>query len=132
MSAGEASTDGSIPARRLMLAAMTIASSMILVDQTAVPLATPDVIEGLGGRPPDRTSADRRLGVPTALVSGPRTELQLTHEPLFVHPANPGALAPTGPGPRGYHALSRRHGKRRRRAVCERMRQDSSDKREPA
>jgi EmrB/QacA subfamily drug resistance transporter len=31
------------------LAAMTLSSSMILVDQTAVPLATPDVISGLGG-----------------------------------------------------------------------------------
>lgn len=34
---------------RLTLAAMTLASSMILVDQTAVPLATPDAIAGLGG-----------------------------------------------------------------------------------
>jgi EmrB/QacA subfamily drug resistance transporter len=34
---------------RLTLAAMTLASSMILVDQTAVPLASPDAIEGLGG-----------------------------------------------------------------------------------
>ena len=33
----------------LTLAAMTLASSMILVDQTAVPLATPEVIAGLGG-----------------------------------------------------------------------------------
>jgi EmrB/QacA subfamily drug resistance transporter len=31
------------------LAAMTLSSSMILVDQTAVPLATPEVISGLGG-----------------------------------------------------------------------------------
>jgi EmrB/QacA subfamily drug resistance transporter len=31
------------------LAAMTLSSSMILVDQTAVPLATPDVIAGLNG-----------------------------------------------------------------------------------
>ncbi len=31
------------------LAAMTLSSSMILVDQTAVPLATPDVIAGLDG-----------------------------------------------------------------------------------
>ena len=31
------------------LAAMTLASSMILVDQTAVPLASPDAIKGLGG-----------------------------------------------------------------------------------
>lgn len=30
------------------LAAMTLASSMILVDQTAVPLAAPDAIHGLG------------------------------------------------------------------------------------
>jgi EmrB/QacA subfamily drug resistance transporter len=34
---------------RLTLAAMTIASSMILVDQTAVPLASPDAIHDLGG-----------------------------------------------------------------------------------
>jgi EmrB/QacA subfamily drug resistance transporter len=34
---------------RVTLAAMTLASSMILVDQTAVPLASPDAIEGLGG-----------------------------------------------------------------------------------
>jgi EmrB/QacA subfamily drug resistance transporter len=33
---------------RLTLAAMTLASSMILVDQTAVPLATPHAIEDLG------------------------------------------------------------------------------------
>src|ERR1700679_1561720 len=32
----------------LTLVAMTLASSMILVDQTAVPLATPDAIQGLG------------------------------------------------------------------------------------
>src|SRR5690349_5351797 len=31
------------------LAAMTLAASMILVDQTAVPLASPDAIQGLGG-----------------------------------------------------------------------------------
>ena len=31
------------------LAATTLASSMILVDQTAVPLATPDVLGDLGG-----------------------------------------------------------------------------------
>jgi EmrB/QacA subfamily drug resistance transporter len=31
------------------LAAMTVANSMILVDQTAVPIATPEVIAGLGG-----------------------------------------------------------------------------------
>ena len=33
----------------LTLIAMTLASSMILVDQTAVPLASPDVVLGLGG-----------------------------------------------------------------------------------
>jgi EmrB/QacA subfamily drug resistance transporter len=33
----------------LTLIAMTLASSMILVDQTAVPLASPDVVQGLGG-----------------------------------------------------------------------------------
>jgi EmrB/QacA subfamily drug resistance transporter len=33
----------------LTLAAMTLSSSMILVDQTAVPLATPDVLADLGG-----------------------------------------------------------------------------------
>jgi hypothetical protein len=31
----------------LTLVAMTLASSMILVDQTAVPLASPDVVLGL-------------------------------------------------------------------------------------
>src|SRR6188472_3367338 len=31
----------------LTLAAMTLANSMILVDQTAVPLATPDVVQDL-------------------------------------------------------------------------------------
>jgi len=35
--------------RKLTLAAMTLASSMILVDQTAVPLASPDAIHALGG-----------------------------------------------------------------------------------
>jgi EmrB/QacA subfamily drug resistance transporter len=35
--------------RATTLAAMTLASSMILVDQTAVPLASPDAIQGLGG-----------------------------------------------------------------------------------
>ncbi|HWA53787.1 MAG TPA: DHA2 family efflux MFS transporter permease subunit [Solirubrobacterales bacterium] len=34
---------------RMTLAAMTLASSMILVDQTAVPLASPDAIEAIGG-----------------------------------------------------------------------------------
>lgn len=40
-----------VPARNasLTLAAMTLSSSMILVDQTAVPLATAEVISGLGG-----------------------------------------------------------------------------------
>jgi EmrB/QacA subfamily drug resistance transporter len=33
----------------LTLVAMTLASSMILVDQTSVPLASPDVVQGLGG-----------------------------------------------------------------------------------
>ncbi|MGH2925273.1 MAG: MFS transporter, partial [Solirubrobacterales bacterium] len=50
MSGVDATTDVQRRRRRLTLAAMTIASSMILVDQTAVPLATPDVINGLGGR----------------------------------------------------------------------------------
>lgn len=36
-------------AMRVTLAAMTLASSMILVDQTAVPLASPDAIDALGG-----------------------------------------------------------------------------------
>jgi EmrB/QacA subfamily drug resistance transporter len=36
-------------ARWLTLAAMTLANSMILVDQTSVPLATPDLIQDLGG-----------------------------------------------------------------------------------
>src|ERR1700735_1070864 len=35
------------------LVAMTLASSMILVDQTAVPLASPDVVQGLGGNVAD-------------------------------------------------------------------------------
>jgi len=34
---------------RITLAAMTLSSSMILVDQTAVPLASPDAIDALGG-----------------------------------------------------------------------------------
>jgi len=34
---------------RITLAAMTLSSSMILVDQTAVPLASPDAIQELGG-----------------------------------------------------------------------------------
>jgi MFS family permease len=34
----------------LTLAAMTLSNSMILVDQTAVPLAAPDAIAGLGGQ----------------------------------------------------------------------------------
>ena len=33
----------------LTLAAMTVANSMILVDQTAVPIATPEVVAGLDG-----------------------------------------------------------------------------------
>src|SRR5262245_31158626 len=33
---------------RLTLAAMTLSASMILVDQTAVPLASPDAVEDLG------------------------------------------------------------------------------------
>jgi EmrB/QacA subfamily drug resistance transporter len=38
-----------VKAPGLTLAATTLASSMILVDQTAVPLATPDVLADLGG-----------------------------------------------------------------------------------
>jgi EmrB/QacA subfamily drug resistance transporter len=34
---------------RITLAAMTLSASMILVDQTAVPLASPDVVKALGG-----------------------------------------------------------------------------------
>jgi EmrB/QacA subfamily drug resistance transporter len=37
----------------LTLVAMTLASSTILVDQTAVPLASPDVVQGLGGNVSD-------------------------------------------------------------------------------
>ncbi|MBM3667836.1 MAG: DHA2 family efflux MFS transporter permease subunit [Actinobacteria bacterium] len=37
-------------ARRWTLVAMTLANSMILVDQTAVPLAVPDLIQDLGGQ----------------------------------------------------------------------------------
>ena len=44
-----ASPDGAQANAPRTLAAMTLASSMILVDQTAVPLATPEVIAGLGG-----------------------------------------------------------------------------------
>jgi EmrB/QacA subfamily drug resistance transporter len=40
---------GSRASSSLTLVAMTLANSMILVDQTAVPLATPDVISGLHG-----------------------------------------------------------------------------------
>jgi EmrB/QacA subfamily drug resistance transporter len=48
--ASSTSQPGGISKRNmgLTLAAMTLASSMILVDQTAVPLATPDAIQGLG------------------------------------------------------------------------------------
>jgi hypothetical protein len=35
--------------RGVVLAAMTLANSMILVDQTAVPLAVPELTQGLGG-----------------------------------------------------------------------------------
>jgi len=42
------------------LVAMTLSNSMILVDQTAVPLATPDAIRDLGGCwPADLTSPCR-------------------------------------------------------------------------
>jgi hypothetical protein len=44
-SAGHLSTR----ARWMTLAAMTLANSMILSDQTSVPLATPDLIQDLGG-----------------------------------------------------------------------------------
>jgi MFS family permease len=37
----------------LTLVAMTLASSVILVDQTAVPLASPDVVQGLGANVAD-------------------------------------------------------------------------------
>jgi len=36
-------------ARWLTLVAMTLANSMILVDQTTVPIAIPRVVDGLGG-----------------------------------------------------------------------------------
>ena len=42
-------TEASPRARRLTLVAMTLANSMILVDQTAVPLAIPHTIAALGG-----------------------------------------------------------------------------------
>jgi MFS family permease len=48
MAAGEPSEISS-RAAGLTLAAATLASSMILVDQTAVPLATPDVLADLNG-----------------------------------------------------------------------------------
>jgi EmrB/QacA subfamily drug resistance transporter len=47
--AAEAVAGISPRARWLTLAAMTLANSMILVDQTSVPLATPDLIQDLGG-----------------------------------------------------------------------------------
>jgi hypothetical protein len=43
----------------LTLVAMTLSNSMILVDQTAVPLATPDAIRDLGGRGPVFTRRSR-------------------------------------------------------------------------
>lgn len=46
MSANEAAAPGG--RRALALVAMTLANSMILVDQTSVPLATPDLIRDLG------------------------------------------------------------------------------------
>ena len=46
--AAEAATPGA-RTRWLTLAAMTLANSMILVDQTAVPLAVPELIQDLGG-----------------------------------------------------------------------------------
>lgn len=45
----EAAPATSRAATRMTLVAMTLSSSMILVDQTAVPLATPDAIRELGG-----------------------------------------------------------------------------------
>jgi EmrB/QacA subfamily drug resistance transporter len=47
--AGPAHTTAQRVNPAVTLAAMTVSSSMILVDQTAVPLASPDVISGLGG-----------------------------------------------------------------------------------
>jgi EmrB/QacA subfamily drug resistance transporter len=47
--AGPAHTTAQRVNPAVTLAAMTLSSSMILVDQTAVPLASPDVISGLGG-----------------------------------------------------------------------------------
>ena len=41
---GPATTDR----RRLVLVAMTLANAMILVDQTAVPLALPDIMQTFG------------------------------------------------------------------------------------
>ena len=49
MEAGPAHTTAQRVNPAVTLAAMTVSSSMILVDQTAVPLASPDVISGLGG-----------------------------------------------------------------------------------
>ena len=43
----EASSGGALT---ITLIAMTLSASMILVDQTAVPLATPHVVEDLGGQ----------------------------------------------------------------------------------
>jgi EmrB/QacA subfamily drug resistance transporter len=40
---------GTTPTQRFTLVAMTLANSMILVDQTAIPIATPNAIADLGG-----------------------------------------------------------------------------------
>jgi MFS family permease len=47
--AASSAAQPSTRARRITLAAMTLANSMILIDQTSVPLATPDLIQDLGG-----------------------------------------------------------------------------------
>src|ERR1700690_397561 len=54
----------------LTLVAMTLASSMILIDQTSVPLASPDVVQGLGGSVNDGGSVLTAKSLPLAAFMG--------------------------------------------------------------
>ena len=85
---------------RLTLAAMTLASSMILVDQTAVPLAAPHAIEGLHASIDESQWLMTANILPLAALAQAR-EAFLTGTTRDVQPIRSvdGILLPAAPGP---------------------------------
>jgi hypothetical protein len=60
---------GAAPSLWLTLAAMTLAGSMILVDQTAVPMAIAEIMDDLNG-PLAQTRRRTEIPYATALLTG--------------------------------------------------------------